>query len=83
MLNFPKTTEINKQLPKKAIYLKFQMNNIEKEKIDEDVSKIIITNELSMERTSFEAGETIKSFFVLHILLKRKNYKEKTIKKKQ
>ena len=79
MLNFPKTTEINKQLPKKAIYLKFQMNNIEKEKIDEDVSKIIITNELSTERTSFEAGETIKSFFVLHILLKRKNYKEKTI----
>lgn len=79
MLNFPKTTEINKQLPKKAIYLKFQMNNIEKEKIDEDVSKIIITNELSTERTSFEAGETIKNFFVLHILLKRKNYKEKTI----
>lgn len=79
MLGFPKATEINKQLPKKAIYLKFQMNNAEKEKIDEDISKIIITNELSTERTSFEAGETVKSFFVLYILLKRKNYSEKTI----
>lgn len=79
MLGFPKATEINKQLPKKAIYLKFQMNNSEKEKIDEDISKVIITNELSVERTNFEAGENIKSFFVLHILLKRKNYKEKTI----
>ena len=71
MLNFPKTTEINKQLPKKAIYLKFQMNNIEKEKIDEDVSKIIITNELSMERTSFEAGETIKTFCVTYFIKKK------------
>ncbi len=79
MLGFPKATEINKQLPKKAIFLKFQMNNTEKEKIDEDISKIIITNELSAEKTNFEAGENIKSFFVLHILLKRKNYKEKTI----
>ena len=34
MLGLPKATEMSKQLPKKAIYAKFQMNTAAKEKID-------------------------------------------------
>lgn len=34
MLGLPKNTELNKQLPKKAIYAKFQMNTAAKDKID-------------------------------------------------
>ena len=34
MLGLPKTTEMSKQLPKKAIYTKFQMNTAAKEKIE-------------------------------------------------
>ena len=34
MLGLPKATEMSKQLSKKAIYLKFQMNTAEKEKIE-------------------------------------------------
>lgn len=34
MLGLPKSTEMNKQLPKKAIYAKFQMNTAVKDKID-------------------------------------------------
>ena len=45
MLGLPKATELNKQLPKKAIYAKFKMNTTEKEKIDKDISRITIVNE--------------------------------------
>ena len=34
MLGLPQLTETSKQLPKKAIYTKFQMNTATKEKID-------------------------------------------------
>ena len=34
MLGLPKTTEMSKQLPKKAVYAKFHLNTAAKEKID-------------------------------------------------
>ena len=37
MLGLPKSTEMSKQLPKKAVYAKFQMNTAAKEKIDADI----------------------------------------------
>ena len=42
MLGLPIQTEVKKQLPKSAIYTKFQMNNVQKEKIDADISKMVI-----------------------------------------
>lgn len=79
MLGFPKTTEVNKQLPKKAIYSKFQLNNVAKAKIDADISRITIVNEISSERINIAAGENIKSFFVINVLLKKKEFDPKTI----
>ena len=79
MLGLPKTTEVNKPLTKKAIYAKFQMNNSEKEKIDADISRITIVNEISEARTNKKSGEEVKSFFVLNVALKRKNFSESTI----
>ncbi len=81
MLGLPKTTEVNKPLTKKAIYAKFQMNNSEKEKIDADISRITIVNEISEARTNIKAGEKVKSFFVLNVALKRKKFNESTITK--
>ena len=52
MLGLPKATELSKQLPKKAIYTKFKMNTAEKEKIDKDISRITIVNEVSPDRKS-------------------------------
>ena len=49
MLGLPKATELSKQLPKNAIYAKFQMNTAEKAKID-DISRITIVNEVSAEK---------------------------------
>ena len=42
MLGLPKTTEMSKQLPKKAIYTKFQMNTAAKEKIDADLLYLLL-----------------------------------------
>lgn len=79
MLGLPKSTEMNKMLPKKAIYAKFQMNNAAKEKVDADISRITIVNEISPARVNLAEGETVKSFFVIHVALKRREFSEATI----
>lgn len=79
MLGLPKSTELSKQLPKNAIYAKFQMNTIEKAKIDADISRITIVNEVSSEKINIADGELIKSFFVLQVALKKKDFEDKTI----
>lgn len=81
MLGLPKSTEVNKQLTKKAIYAKFQMPNAEKEKIDADISRISIVNEVSEARTNIKAGKNVKSFFVLNVALKKKKFSEANIVK--
>ena len=79
MLGLPKETEMSKQLPKKAIYAKFQMNTAAKEKIDADISRITIVGEIAPNKVNIPAGEKIKNFFVLLVSLKRKEFDEKTI----
>lgn len=79
MLGLPKNTEMSKQLPKKAVYAKFQMNTAEKEKIDADISRITIVNEITPAKINVPAGEEVASFFVLCVALKRKDFDDKTI----
>lgn len=70
---------MSKQLPKKAIYSKFQMNTAAKEKIDADISRITIVNEIAPDKVHIPAGERVKNFFVLLVVLKKKDIDEKTI----
>lgn len=79
MLNLPKSTEMSKQLPKKAVYAKFQMNTAAKEKIDADISRITIVNEITPAKINIPAGEKVESFFVLLVALKKKDFDERTI----
>ncbi|OUP58734.1 DUF4391 domain-containing protein [Butyricicoccus pullicaecorum] len=79
MLGLPKSTELSKQLPKNAIYAKFQMNTAEKAKIDADISRITIVNEVTAAKIHIADGELVKSFFVLLVALKRKDFEDKTI----
>lgn len=79
MLGLPKSTELSKQLPKSAIYAKFQMNTAEKAKIDADISRITIVNEVTSAKVNIADGEQIKSFFVLLVALKKKDFEDKTI----
>ena len=79
MLGLPKNTELNKQLPKKAIYEKFHMNTAAKNKMDSDITRISIVNEVSPARISIAPGEKVKSFFVLLVTLKKREFDEKNI----
>lgn len=80
MLGLPKTTELNKQLPKKAIYAKFNMNTASREKFDADISRITIVNEVSPQTIRTVApSDEVPSFYVMLVSLKRKNFDERTI----
>lgn len=77
MLGLPKTTEMSKQLPKKAIYTKFQMNTAAKAKIDADISRITIVNGIAPNKVNIPAGEDVKSFLFCLFHSKRKNMMKK------
>ena len=80
MYGLPQTTEIKKQLPKKAIYAKFNMTTSQREPFDTDISRIDI--EVGVSKATVPAlaeGEEVKEFYVLGIHLKRKEYDFKNI----
>ena len=79
MLGLPKSTELNKQLPKKAIYAKFQMSPAAKVKFDADISRINIVGEISPNTTGIATGESVGAIFVLQVILKQKNFQQNTI----
>lgn len=77
MFGLPTHTEVGTQLPKKSIYAKFAMNTAEKEKFDADISRIVIAN--AVDERHVAEGEKVKSFYVLAVQLKRKEYDSKNI----
>ena len=79
MLGLPKSIELSKQLPKKAIYEKFNMNTAAKEKFDADISRINIVAEISPNTVSIAKGETVSAIYVLQVILKQKEFDTKTI----
>lgn len=79
MLGLLRSTEMSKQLPKKAVYAKFHLNTAAKEKIDADISKITIVNEVTPDKIHVPAGEQVSGIFVLHVILKRGEFDAKTI----
>ena len=80
MYGLPQTTEIKKQLPKKAIFAKFDLKLSQRESFDADISRIDIVAVVSHSTVPAVAqGENIKEFYVLAVQLKRKDYDAKNI----
>lgn len=80
MYGLPHTTEIRKQLPKKAIYAKFELKPAHRDGFDADVSRLDIVAVVSPTTVpAIAAGENVKEFYVLAVQLKRKEYDEKNI----
>lgn len=80
MYGLPQTTEIKKQLPKKAIFTKFDLKPSLRESFDADISRIDIVAVVSPSTVPAVApGENIKEFYVLAVQLKRKDYDAKNI----
>ena len=82
MLGLPEITELQKQLPKSQIYRKFQLTNAQASKFDADISRIDIVNEVSaITIPAIKEGEKVKSFYVLSVTLKTKDYETKNIER--
>ena len=80
MYGLPHTTEIRKQLPKKAIYAKFELKPAQRDGFDADVSRIDIVAVVSSTTVpAFATGDNIKEFYVLDVQLKKKDYDEKNV----
>ena len=80
MLGLPKTTEIAKQLPKKAIFSKFELKPAQRDRFDADISRIDIVNMVSSNTVpGLKVGERVKEFYVLLVSLKQEDYDDKNI----
>ena len=80
MLGLPKSTEINQQLPKKAIFQKFELKPAQRDRFDADISKMVIVNAISQDTLpALQKGETIETIYVVDVALKRPNYDPKNI----
>ena len=75
MYALPTTAEVKKQLPKKAIYAKFDMSPSQRESFDADIARIDIVAIISPRTLpALAEGEEVKEFYVLAIRLKKKEY---------
>ena len=80
MYGLPSSTEAKKQLPKKAIYAKFDLKLAQRESFDADVSTLYIVGVVSPRTVpAIAEGEEVKEFYVVSVQLKRKEYDPKNI----
>ncbi|MFR8927168.1 DUF4391 domain-containing protein [Peptoniphilus senegalensis] len=81
MFNLPEATEIRKNIFKNKIYNKYkeELSGNKKEKFDREISKIIITNEISEKTIKIPKTEEISSIFIIKIDLKTRDYTESNI----
>ena len=80
MYQLPLSTIINKPLYKKAVYEKFNLKAIERERFDADVSKMTLVARISTATVpALAEGEQIKGIYVLLVTLKHKDYDTKNI----
>ena len=80
MLGLPKSTEINQQLPKKAIFQKFELKPAQRDHFDADISRLTLVNAISQNKIpALQRGKTIETIYVVDVALKRPNYDPKNI----
>ena len=80
MYGLPQTTEVRKQLPKKAIYAKYELKSSQRESFDADIARMDIVAVVSTSTVpALNAGAEVKEFYLLAVQLKRKEYDPKNI----
>ena len=80
MYGLPQTTEIKRQLPKKAIYAKFDLKPLQRESFDVDIARIDIVAVVNPTTVpAVGEGAEIKEFYVLAVQLKQRDFDAKNI----
>ena len=80
MYGLPASTILNKPLYKKAVFEKFNLKTAERDRFDADISKMVLMAYISPDRVpALSEGKDIKGFYVLQVMMKRKEYDTKNI----
>ncbi len=79
MYGLPLSTQVSKQLPKTAIYRKYNVSAKDQTLIDDNISRLDIVCEISGTTTSINAGNNVNSFFIVKAQLKKPDYEVKAI----
>ena len=80
MYGLPQSTITKKQLPKKAIFAKFDLKPSQREGFDADIARIDIVAVVNTATVpAVGDGSEVKEFYVLAVQLKRKEYDSKNI----
>ena len=79
MFNLPANTEVNKALPKKAIFAKFGLKAAQRDHFDEDISRLVISHEITTRSVPALATVDIQGIYVVTVLLKRKDFDHRNI----
>lgn len=81
MLGLPKSTEIRKLITRKRVYEHFgaEMSAERRKRFDADIARMTLVNEVSPVSLNLEPGETVQNFFVLHVVLKSKDFDPQNI----
>jgi len=80
MYGLPISTERKQQLPKKAIYAKFDLTTAQREGFDADVARIDIVAVVSQATIpALSEGAEVKAFYVLDVQMKCREYNAKNI----
>ena len=80
MYSLPQTTEVKKQLPKKALFVKFDLKASQRDAFDADVARMDIVAVVSNKTLpALGEGVDVKEFYVLNVQLKHKDYNPKNI----
>ena len=80
MYGLPQSTEVRKQLPKKAIYARFDLKPSQRESFDAGIARIDIVAVVSTGTVpAIAEGKEVKEIYVLALQMKRKEYDPKNI----
>ena len=74
MLNFPKSTEFGKKVPKEKFYSRMEISTAMKRYFVEDIEQIIWRYKLAPSTLNVSAGKNVLEIDVLEITLKKKQY---------
>ena len=79
MLGLPKSTEISKQLPKKAIFDRFKPSPADRKLFDEQINRMAIVAEISPQTVAIKASEDVSAVYVIQVTLKTPECDKKSI----
>jgi hypothetical protein len=80
MFGLPNSTEISKQLPKKAIFEKFKPNVTNRKLFDEQISRLSIVSEISPQTVNIASNKEVSAIYIVLVHMRTEECDKKNIK---